>query len=207
MNEPARDLEMIPSASTDGMEEIFDSDALDASHDAYRSGGGSSIRDQGASLSVIGSSVRDKDASVRDQDAKSLTVEEAAERLGISVRAVQKRLKRGTLRGTKEKTPHGERWFVDGRELDANQDAPLSVMGSPVRDTDATVRDQDAPPHELRDAVIMDLQAKVEALTWRNGYLESQLETQREQIKLLTDSQHQRKWWHRFASWAMGKTE
>jgi hypothetical protein len=50
---------------------------------------------------------------------------------------------------------------------------------------------------------------QLQALTYQNGFLESQLlerqrdiEKQDEQLKLLTDSQHNRQgWWTRFCSW------
>ncbi len=53
---------------------------------------------------------------------------------------------------------------------------------------------------------------KLEAATYRVGFLESQIaERQREiadqasAIKLLTDSQHEPGWWSRFASWFIGR--
>lgn len=56
-----------------------------------------------------------------------------------------------------------------------------------------------------------ELLAKLEVLTYRNGYLEAQLaerqkelELHQEQIKLLTDSQHKPSWWRKFATWFMG---
>ena len=45
------------------------------------------------------------------------------------------------------------------------------------------------------------LNERLEAANHRNGYLEAQAEGFQEQIKLLTDSQHKRGWWARFASW------
>jgi hypothetical protein len=53
--------------------------------------------------------------------------------------------------------------------------------------------------------LIRDLQNQLQAASFRNGYLESQLENQREQIKLLTDSQHKGGWWARFSSWFFGR--
>jgi hypothetical protein len=41
-----------------------------------------------------------------------LPVEEAATRLGLSERAVLKRLRRGTLKGFKVPAKRGEKWFV-----------------------------------------------------------------------------------------------
>lgn len=48
------------------------------------------------------------------------------------------------------------------------------------------------------------LSAKLEAASHRNGYLEAQVESHKEQIRLLTDSQHKAGWWRRFCSWALG---
>lgn len=53
----------------------------------------------------------------------------------------------------------------------------------------------------FKDRLLIELQSKVEALTWRNGYLESQLQERDKEIKLLTDSQHKSGWWARFCSW------
>lgn len=187
MTEAARDFKTIPAPTTEGLEEFFDVRERDAPMDA--------------NLSLDCSSVREEGANVVRLDANMVTVEEAAERLGVSPRAVQKRLKKGTLSGRKEKTSHGERWLIDVRELDSN----LSLDGSFVRETTANPVRLDATRDEHRDVLIKEMQAKIEALTWRNGYLESQLENQREQIKLLTDSQHETKWWHKVRSWFAGQ--
>jgi hypothetical protein len=49
---------------------------------------------------------------------------------------------------------------------------------------------------------------QIQALTYRNGYLESQLSEREkdiierdERMKLLTDSQHKPGWWAKFSSW------
>jgi predicted RNase H-like nuclease (RuvC/YqgF family) len=43
-----------------------------------------------------------------------------------------------------------------------------------------------------------ELETKLQAASWRNGYLESKLEERDIQIKLLTDSQQKPSWWQRF---------
>ena len=189
MSDTARDYQSIQPASTDGLEEIFEVRELDASEDAHQVTDGSSVREQGANLIRL--------------DANMLSVEAAAERLGISVRAVQKRLKKGTLTGRKEKTSHGERWLIEVRELDASEDANQVTDGSSVREQGANLVRLDANHDADRDGLIKEMQSKIEALTWRNGYLESQLENQREHIKLLTDSQHKLGWWPRFKKWCV----
>ena len=177
MTEAARDLNVLPATATEGLEDIFDVHELDAS--------------QGANLVCL-------DANSDELDANLFSVEDAAERLGISIRAVQKRLKKGTLRGRKEKTATGERWLIYGSELDASQGANLVRL-------DANSDELDASSERLSDKLVRDLQAKLEAASYRIGYLEAQLETERQQIKLLTDSQHKSGWWTRFKKWCGGQ--
>jgi hypothetical protein len=44
-------------------------------------------------------------------------------------------------------------------------------------------------------------QSELQGAVWRNGYLEAQLEAERRQVKLLTDSQNKNNWWAKFMSW------
>lgn len=53
--------------------------------------------------------------------------------------------------------------------------------------------------------VITKQAEKLEAASMRIGYLEARTENYETQIKLLTDSQHQRGWWARFGSWLLGQ--
>ena len=210
MDNLAQNYQPSEPASLAGLEEVFE------------------VREQDANQTLSSS-------SVREQDASYLSVEQAATLLGISVRAVQKRLKKGALTGRKEKTDRGERWLVEVRE----QDASRSENGSLVREQDASrsengslVREQENGSygciHPAQDVIMIEadvdsdhapgteqltreLLAKLEVLTYRNGYLEAQLadrqkevELHQQQIKLLTDSQHTRGWWSKFASWFMG---
>jgi hypothetical protein len=48
------------------------------------------------------------------------------------------------------------------------------------------------------ESKLSETQNALQSASWRNGYLESQLESQRDQIKLLTDTQHKPTWWQRF---------
>lgn len=52
---------------------------------------------------------------------------------------------------------------------------------------------------------IKELQNKLDAAAYRLGYLEHERETHVEQIKLLTDSQHEPGWWARFTKWCAGQ--
>ncbi|MBI2811353.1 MAG: hypothetical protein HYX67_11055 [Candidatus Melainabacteria bacterium] len=62
-------------------------------------------------------------------DAPGVPVEQAALALGTSVNALKKRLRKGSLLGTKVESKHGEKWFVAYSEL-ANL-APVPGTGAP----------------------------------------------------------------------------
>jgi hypothetical protein len=64
----------------------------------------------------------------------------------------------------------------------------------------------------LAEKLIRELQEKLDArdhhlqaANYRIGYLEAQLESERQQVKLLTDSQHKPSRWARFYSWFIGR--
>jgi chromosome segregation ATPase len=48
-------------------------------------------------------------------------------------------------------------------------------------------------------------QREVQSAAFRNGYLESQIEAERQNIKLLTDRQATTSYWSRFKSWLLGQ--
>jgi hypothetical protein len=135
--------------------------------------------------------------------AEGVPVEEAAKVLGLSINAVKKRLRKGSLSGYKVSGRYGDKWFVDRNELEG---CPAPVTGTPDQClalvTPVPTSAEGVPVGTDKHLeVIRELQSKLEALTYRNGYLESQLENHKDQIKLLTDSQHKGKWWQRLSDW------
>jgi hypothetical protein len=58
---------------------------------------------------------------------------------------------------------------------------------------------------EKKDAVIEGQAHQLKAAGDVIMYLRAQVEEKESQLKLLTDSQHNRGWWVRFSSWFMGK--
>ncbi len=201
MSDTARDYQTSDSATIEGLDELFD---------------------EGANLVKV---VRELDAippPIARESVEYIDVEEAASRLGISVRAVQKRLKKGSLVGSKVKTGSLERWVIDAAclpsvelacpvptliEVDANPVEFVRELVSDQQSLDANsldgVREQGAnqDSNRFKDELIKELQHKLEAASYRLGYLEHQVETQNSQIKLLTDSQHKGGWWAKFSSW------
>jgi len=129
-----------------------------------------------------------------------ITTEEAAKRLGISARAVLNRIKAGTLAGKKIKGRFKEEWRVlwslseHGSE---GSEVYSEVSSEPVTESsedDGTEDDGDSPAAGVQNIAIIGDQLKTlteqsQALSYRNGYLEAQLEFSRTQLKLLPDYQ------------------
>ena len=143
---------------------------------------------------------------------------EAAKRLGITRRYVHKLVSSGRIQAIRDSKGH---WFVkveqgkiqiqDHLEPKAfhNQDhlephVPFQLPAEVVHGYQQQIRELqekfDAAQHQLQGA------------SFRTGYLESKVESlnnelqnQTETIKLLTDSQHNAGWWHRFSSWFIGR--
>jgi len=141
------------------------------------------------------------------------TIEVAAKYLGVSARTILRRLQKGTLPGCKVPGQFGLEWRV---QLNQQEVRPAQDISMVVASTgQATWADQDnlrqTKPDdaeilvkELRSRV-SELEDKLEGATYRNGYLEAQLEGRDKEIKLLTDSQHKPAGWRKFWSWFTGR--
>ena len=120
-----------------------------------------------------------------------VTAAEAAGYLKKSERTIQRYAKSGKLRSKTDNT---------GR---------LMIWMTTCADSDTTCADSDLKLPTSADSerfwnLLKEKDAKIEALVMRNGYLQAQLETSQEAIKLLTDSQHKSGWWHRAWRWFIG---
>lgn len=140
---------------------------------------------------------------------EGVPVEEAARIFGTSTRAIIKRLQKGTLSGFKVPSKFGDKWLVAPEAIPASVEGKSEAIPEGIpKSTEETPAQSKDIPQGVPVEIVQELLRKVEALTYRNGYLESQvaerdrqIEGHQEQIKLLTDSQHKRGWWHRFGSW------
>lgn len=140
-----------------------------------------------------------------DKDCQEdLTLDEAASRLNLSARTVQRRLKHGQLAGYKIPGPRGPEWRVKIEATDdttqdtssATQDKTAASLATtvidPVSSQDRT-DDRFALSHALTEfsefykEQIDSLNDKLEAATYRNGYLEAQLSAAEDELKLLPD--------------------
>jgi len=133
--------------------------------------------------------------------------------LGLPAAAIKQQVKEGSRRGFRAKTKKGKKWFLDPAEIADCQNTTLeSDSISSVVILENNVSRPPSKPAASRAGsdkqieMIRELQAKLEALTFRNGYLEAQLSESERQIKLLADSQKEptQGGWNRFWRWMLG---
>lgn len=195
--EPAKEVKT-DSLSVEGLEEVFDQ----PSH---------TLR-----------SMDDETVHTASTDLDQWTISEAAQQLKLSTGTIRRRLQNGRLKGFKVEGLNGPEWRIirPGSIVEAvieNTENPIETLTSQadygihtqIKNIDQPV--QAVPSHPGHTVinehleVIKEMQSKLEALTYRNGYLEAQLENHQETIKLLTDSQHKRGRWLSFWSWFTGR--
>jgi hypothetical protein len=187
MTDTARNIEHLDPASTDGLADFFEPQT---STDQLSTDQGVATPDHG------------------------LTIEHAAKVLCVSSRTVLRRLQKGTLAGFKVQGQFGLEWRVSSltssaqlstsqgvATLDHGQTTYVQALTTPDQPNTELVEELRRQIADLKNELekkVSDAQREIQAASFRNGYLESQLETQRDQIKLLTDSKHKPGWWQRF---------
>lgn len=155
----------------------------------------------------------------------ALTLKEAVEFYKISEKTIRLHISQGKIPARKEQGPKGLEWRIypsgvpvepepiecitevepednqTGTELGDTQNRTGTTMEPDWNQASARL------PGELDKLleVIQTQAQKLEAANYRIGYLEAQSQSYKEQIKLLTDSQHKASWWVRFSSWFLGK--
>lgn len=176
---------------------------------------------------------------------EDLTLDEAAKRLNLSERTIQRRLKLGQLMGYKVHGPRGPEWRISLKSSEDTTEQPqLSTEETTTDRVDTTIVDAvttDDRAEQLngmgaqafvqlsdfyRDQ-IESLQEKLEAATFRNGYLEARLANAEEQLRLLPDlstkavktevleqtvsrlevelASKNQSWFGKFGNWFLGK--
>jgi len=129
--------------------------------------------------------------------ADDWSLEEAADYLGLSIKTIRRRLRDGKLDGYKIIGLNGPEWRI--RQICLDNDQGQTRTWSTKT---SMVQSNHAPTTDV--TLVRDLISKVEALTYRNGYLESQLAERNQQIKLLTNNQCKGGWWRRAWRWFTG---
>jgi hypothetical protein len=193
MSDTARDYKKTEPASTEGLEDLF------------------------GPLATPGQANTDQGLTTPDHPMTGLSIEEAAKALSVKPRTVLRRLQKGALTGFKIDGQFGPEWRVANfgplaTPGQANTDQGLTTPDQPnTHDSGvdgselvAELRQQITELKTELDRKISEAQREIQAAAFRNGYLESQLEAEREQVKLLTDSQHKTGRWRRFYSWFIG---
>lgn len=167
INDTARSYQLpdpsLDPASTDGIDHLFEA----------------TEPKEPSSQHLVDGSVLDLASS---EHIEVISTEDAAKRLGISPRAIVKRLTKGTLEGEKVAGKFRTEWRVFWRG---------SAQGG-------TSEEQFRPSSEHQTIICnpveeeplsSPLMARMEALLYRNGYLEAQLEAERTKLLMLPDLQ------------------
>lgn len=178
MNATARDFNQTQPTDVNGMDDLFDVEVAEV-------------------LAVDGPEM---------DEGHMVSLTEAADKLGITRRSALRLLQEGKLAGARE--GQGP-WLVKMTSIEARIQSKSAISSQPMPVAEpvavgmAEDQGESRPEgHDEGQAQIMrELLLKVEALTYRNGYLEAQLEAERQQVKLLTDSQLKPKWWRHFWTW------
>ncbi len=174
MNDTARSYQTPDAATTDGMDDLFE---------------------------TVAQPLRDPSVT----PSHGLTFKEACDYYKLKPTALRTRIKAGEIAAEKIEGLNGPEWRVYTETVTQPLRDPFVTVAQPLREV---------PDNRLLD-LVEDLQSKLEkanrelqAAHYRVGYLENQV-SERERdiqeldgtVKLLTDSQHQSKWWSRFSSW------
>lgn len=143
-----------------------------------------------------------------------LTIKQASEHYKLAIPTIRLKIKTGNIPAKKINGPKGPEWriFPNGMPTPADN---LAIVDSEDDDRviealcepDSTVSEGFHQAHINLAALIksnQELVSKLEAVSYRNGYLEAQLAEKESQIKLLTDSKQSCGRWERFCRWLLG---
>jgi len=162
------------------------------------------------------------DSTLRSAPGQGLTIKQASEHYGLAVPTIRLKIKTGDIPALKMNGPKGPEWRVFPNGMPASYDKvdstvhafdsqPDSSVIEGFYKADRTVAEGFHQANINLAALIKanhELTSKLEAVTYRNGYLEAQIENERQQVKLLTDQLHKPEhpsWWARFCSWFIGR--
>jgi|LakMenE18May11ns_1017448.scaffolds.fasta_scaffold9933183_2 hypothetical protein len=188
MNATARDFNSLP-ADTNGFEEIFDVSEIPENNDSHS--------DSQPGL---------------NENHLILTVAEASANMRIPLSTMYRRVRAGKFKTVNAED--GTVRIILPQKIQSENHLVLTDSHSENQNGEVILSDSQSEnqvksteqSHDLGALIglLNDRDHKIEAASYRIGYLESQLEERDRAIKLLTDSQHQPSWWTKFKSWFMG---
>lgn len=194
MSNTAENFESHETASTEGLDTLFSQPvSFDVSGFSENPGGFPEISCESH--------------EIQEDDTVSLSVSEAVDILQISRSTIYRHAQEGKLRS--ETAKDGKlRILVKQNEIpETSQEVseiPETTSGSPAASRE-TVEILNGNLNSHASVDVDSLLFKLESATYRIGYLEAQLESKEEKIKLLTDSQNKPTHWQRFVRWFMGR--
>lgn len=147
------------------------------------------------------------DMATGDPPGDMWVLDDAIKFLGFTKRTILRKLKTGALRGYKVPGPYGQEWRIYPSDKFDDSSSPDPSPGDNRRSPGANTDLIDELKRQISELKTesQSLQKNLQAATWRNGYLESQVKSQETQIKLLTDGQYKHGLWQRFQSWILNK--
>lgn len=211
MSDTARDYQQLQTASTEGLEDLFEPEATNLDHVQARSRIG---------MDQIQEVVQDQILDL----SKMISLSKAAEISGKARRYLLTLIHKGKLDGVKD--TNGA-WLVNPDQVQARSRSAVDQSQEQYLEV---VQDLIHPSGFDTHSLFRELQAA----TFRNGYLESQIATYSEQLKFLPDLQAkareaeeykasietkdaqlrelqtridklERGWWAKFYSWFIGR--
>lgn len=181
MTEAARDLNMTPATTTEGLDELF-ADATQCEAVA----------------------IRCEEDATQNATQCEYTIIEASQLLKVSPSTIYRRIKAGKYQTTENE--HGGLKVMLPRNVSQREAVALQYVAVDSQsDAVATHCEESDNENETLAKAVVQMAQKLEAANYRIGWLESQLQEREKEVRLLTDAQHQPKWWHKIRSWFAGQ--
>jgi hypothetical protein len=137
--------------------------------------------------------------------ARSCTVKEASDWLGVPTSTIYRRIKAGKypVVGNDENGAQ-----IITVQLHATAPQLKTQLRAVAPQSNAVETQLHAVAAESGSdkslTALIEMSKKLEAANYRIGWLESQLQERETEVKLLSDSQHNLGWWARFTKWCAG---
>lgn len=206
MTDTARDYKTLTTADTNGMDDLFECDAIAMQ----------------CETGDITSATQCEAVDLEQSLLEDCTIVEASQRLGVAPSTIYRRIKAGKYQtkslmdGTvKVLLPRVVTMREAENLITATQCEAVAADILPceaAKSANATQREavqnaSSSPEMNILSQAFDDMARKLEAATYRVGWLESQLQEREKDIKLLTDSQHKTSRWAVFKKWFLGQQD